>query len=201
MKLQAIKTLCVDCGNFVIINTMEGRQWIGNGFAFYPIEGINLTKEGIPALFDLTTRQVTEMRLKSVESDDPAFSFEPMEYRMESELREEDVFAWNGGALYRILYDASGAILINETYMKPARNKEDSYTFFARTMKNEAPVVAVYGDMFCAGLILPINTKGTEEILRNMGRIGGMNARRISQADDGEDAEVGIQAHIDDDTP
>jgi hypothetical protein len=66
MKLTAIKKLCVDKRTFVIINTPEGRQWLTDGSNVYPVEGVRIHSDSIPALFDLTKKQADSMQIREV---------------------------------------------------------------------------------------------------------------------------------------
>jgi len=196
MKLQAIKTLCVEVGKFAIINTPSGHQWIGNGSAFYPVEGIRLTKESLPALFDLQEKQVREFTLGSYDMDDLTFALEPLAEGRERPLQEEEAFVWSRGELYRVLSGRDGILLINQAYIKPARNKEDRYQFCERDYGVGGSVVAVYGDMLCSALIWPISTKGTEDVMSNLARIAAKPARSIFRAEEKEGVNAESQASM-----
>ena len=56
MKIQAIKRLCMDRGAFYLFNCKNGQQFLCNGAAAWPVEGIRITEGMIPALFDISEK-------------------------------------------------------------------------------------------------------------------------------------------------
>lgn len=47
MNLQAVKKLCLDARQFLVMNTPEGGQWIGNDGCFYAVDGFRITEQAV----------------------------------------------------------------------------------------------------------------------------------------------------------
>ena len=59
MNIPAIKRNCVRTKMFEIVDDVHGGQWIGNGQAWWAVEGITINEGCIPELFDLNDKQWT----------------------------------------------------------------------------------------------------------------------------------------------
>ena len=57
MKIQAIRKACLARGVFYVFNRPGGQQFLSNGVAAWPVDGIRVTEGMIPALFDLNEKQ------------------------------------------------------------------------------------------------------------------------------------------------
>lgn len=194
MRLQEIKKACNAQGQYAIFNCPDGQQWICNGAAAWPVEGITITAGSVPAIFDLSPKQQAEMSIREGEVSDERFSVTPMEG--EEALRELGDVLFHG-VIYRALESAAGLILINREWIKPAARATDDLIFTLRAPEGKAPMVAVYADMFCSGLIMPIHQKGVKQIQEEMGRMLMGHVRRIGK-DDEDEAEAGEQTSMED---
>ena len=53
MKITKIKALCKEGKAVQILETGDVRQWIGTKDAIYPADGLTITHESLPSLFDM----------------------------------------------------------------------------------------------------------------------------------------------------
>lgn len=53
MKITKIKALCKEGKAVQILETGDVRQWIGTKDAIYPADGLTITRESLPSLFDM----------------------------------------------------------------------------------------------------------------------------------------------------
>lgn len=193
MKLQAIKKCCNDTGTYVLFNCPDGQQWISNGTAMWPVEGITLTEEAIPALFDITEKKREETSIRAVESTDERFQIVPI--HTEAPL-EEVGLVLVGGRVFRVLDSLYGVLMINTELEKPAQKPKTDLRYFLRAKEGRVPLVAIYADMFVAGLVLPLNGKAAQKVLDEMARVGSMHARPVTKEDLEPDEETGEQLSV-----
>ncbi len=185
MKLTAIKKLCVDKRTFVIINTPEGRQWLTDGSNVYPVEGVRIHSDSIPALFDLTPKQADPMQIREVNMIDDRLTIEP---QPDTEKLLEDIGAvWYAGELFRVLGSANGLIFVPVATLKPAENKMGALEFYERVNPAGHILIAVYGNMLCNALVCPVNQKTAESIMAQVQAVA-LQAIRTGASPDAEAA-------------
>lgn len=156
MKLSAIKRCCLAKGRFDIRNAENGEQWIGDGCSFWPVEGVKISEESVPALFDLTAKKATECWIGEADVDDWRFA---RVVRPEAEAALKDLGAyWYGDTTYRALKalnDDFGLLFIPESALDPARGKDD-FAYFARFHDAGSVLIAAYRGLLCSALIAPV---------------------------------------------
>ena len=155
MNLQAVKKLCLDARQFLVMNTPEGGQWIGNGGCFYAVSGFRITEDAVPSLFDLTEKQIVGSTIKEYEIENPRWCREACPG--EEDLDEIGII-WHDKLLYLALESRKGLLLIPAAALKPLRLKDEYRHFCARWTKQEEdyPIIAVYGDLLCDALVAPM---------------------------------------------
>lgn len=168
MKLQAIKKACNARKTFLILNCPSGQQWIGNGFACWPVEGITVTTEAIQAIFEIPQEKREEYDIREGEKNDERLSIVPAE----KEIPLEDLGdVLDHGIIYKILRAPDGIMAINTDYIKPADKKDADLRYFLRPKDGRNPIIAVYADMFVSGIIMQLNGMGTKIIKKNINSI------------------------------
>lgn len=174
MKLQAIKKCCNAYGTYAIINCPDGQQWLGCGAACWPVEGIFIKAEAVPAIFDIPAKKKDEMNIREDEWTDPRFQI----IQTADEALLEDVGnILHNGTIYKVLDGPEGVLLIDNDLVKPAERGKYDLRYTIRPMKGRTPLVAVYADMFVNGIVMPIAPESAHKILERMGRIAGMRVR------------------------
>lgn len=183
MKLQAIKKNCLNKLRFEIINTPSGAQWIGDGGSFWAVDGMRLNEEMIPALFDLTEKQICNCVIREIEVQ--ALMWANREgYRGERKLDPLGMI-WCEKDLYLALsLENEGLIMIPERALKPLR-KDDEYRMYA--LRDN--VVAVYSDLLCDALICPMTPGAVDLIMATANRAAGLPLWAVPEPDETECAE------------
>lgn len=166
MKIQAIKKLCMERVCFCIYNCQRGQQFLSNGIALWPVEGIQLTAAMIPALFDINEKKQEKISIREIFMDDERFSLEPMDG--EEEL-EDLGLVWDCGSFFRALKGKDGIIFIDAALTKPGENKDGKFIYCLRERPGNAfPMVACYGDMLVSALVMPTKGRGIMERLEKI---------------------------------
>ncbi len=165
MKIQAIKKLCMEKEVFYLFNCGNGQQFLSNGDAAWPVEGIKLTESMIPILFDISQKQQDKVAIRAADWPDERFTVEP--YPGETELAELGT-VWNCGTLYKALKGPEGVLFIDVSRLKPGENKEGEYRFYERDAEGKTPFVAVYGDMLACALVMPVKARCIMETLEKI---------------------------------
>lgn len=171
MKLNAIKTACLQDKHIIIYTKRNGEQWIGNRRALWPVEGITIHEGNIPAIFDLDDKQMSKLyiREKDENSDmaDERITRDPMPGH-ETHCKEASVCIWYKGCLYRPIYTEQGVMLMDISLLKPAENKDGYMEFHVRQAQEGGlsfQLIACYGSLFVDALIVPESREFAEEIL------------------------------------
>ena len=166
MKIQAIKKLCMERVAFYIYNCVRGQQFLSNGMALWPVEGIQLTAAMIPALFDINDKQQEKVSIREIFQDDERFTIEPMD----GEEQLEDLgLVWEDGKFLRALKGADGIIFIDAALTKPGENKDGKFIYCLRKRPGSSfPLVACYGDMLVSALVMPTIGRGIMERLEKI---------------------------------
>lgn len=166
MKIQAIKKLCMEMESFMLFNCENGRQLLCDGRGAWPVEGIKLTSDIIPALFDITEKQQDKISIRELPvPDEERFALEPMEG--EEELTDMGTI-WNDGNFIRVLSGEDGLLFINQALTKPGENKEGKFTYCARKREGRVPLVACYGDMLVSAIVMPMKGRAIMERLEKI---------------------------------
>ena len=161
MNIGAIRKECLGAKRFLLLEDQTGGQWISSGRAAYRVEGIHLDAGAIPALFNLTDKQAGKCTILSRTADDWRYdgTVDP-----EREEPLDDLGAiWWGGMLFIALRGALGLMYVAADALKPVKADDGYRQYFAR-WEDGAPLIAVYGDLFCAALVEPCSTEGARTI-------------------------------------
>lgn len=156
MNLQAVKKLCLAAARFEIIDAPNGNQWLGDGWSMYAVDGYRVTETAVPALFDLTAKQIANSTIREGESTAPIFAAREG-FPGERPLKEIGMI-YSEGDLFLALADAEGTgamLLISAAALKPLKKDEDYRRYYLRE-KGAHSAVAVYGDLMCDALITPL---------------------------------------------
>lgn len=180
MKLAAIKKLCTARKIFYILNGPDGRQWLSDTRNAYPVEGVRITEDSIPALFDLAQKQADKMSIREISILDERFSVEPVD----GERELEDWGAvWYAGDLYRAMGSAAGLLMVPIAALKPAENKAGMLRFFERISPDGNILIACYGDMLVSGIVSPVDAKFAETIMQQVQALSIQGVRTSASPD------------------
>lgn len=168
VKLKAVEKLCKKRGvvylldEVAVVEYVEDeeiktppRQWMGDGVAMYPLDGVPYLDEGgVYAIFDVSDKQRDKLRVSHQETLPEGVCFDDV-CRGEVTLEIVNLKLSLGGTELILLKDAAGCLMtIDAEYKKPFDNREDCQ-LFRRVTPGGTPYVAVMGGYLLRGLIWP----------------------------------------------
>lgn len=158
MNINAIKRNCAASRTAIILNSVSGGQWITNGQSAWLVEGIALNTEAVAAVFNLSNKARVKWVIEEKPASDPRFCATVMD--------DEEVADEAGAIVYQdTVYVGveSDAGMLYIPYDAIRHIKED-YRRYAVRWKDGKPIVAVYGDLFCQVLLMPLNNESAERM-------------------------------------
>lgn len=158
MNINAIKRNCKASQMAVILNSLLGSQWITNGTTAYLVEGLRLDVEAVAKLFDLTDKQRTKMAMAEKNTTDPRFCETP--FADEEETREAGAMVFRD-AIYIGLPSSAGMLYIP---YEAIRHIKADYRGYAIRWRYGRPMVAIYKDILCTALVMPLDNRSAEEM-------------------------------------
>lgn len=173
MKLQKIKK-ALKHTSLEIVTGEDGFQWIGDGTAFYLADReLDLTKDNLLAVLDIeedkrSSYSVCEINWRAM----PQIDICPQEGN-DVELNPLISVSW-AGELVTIMTTADGeAVAVTQRQIAPADGKMPLRFYLRRTVDPEtgevrAPAVAVFRDMLCCAVIMPMEPRAMQEMWRVM---------------------------------
>lgn len=192
MKLKAVEKLCKKRGMVCLfdeqnvvevteddVTTWPSRQWMGDGAAVYPLDGVPYLDEGgVYAIFDVNDKQRDKLRVSHQEALPEGICFDDV-CRGEVALEIVNLKMALGGTDLILLKDAEGHLLtIDAEYKRPFENWKDC-ELFRRVSGGGVPYVAVKSGCILRGLIWPYKAVD-ERFVEVLGEI--YNAAAVSLA-------------------
>lgn len=173
MKIPAIKSACMARKTFVICTTENGAQWVGNGPAMWPVDGIILTEKNLPAVFDLTEKQMGKLYIRILDSAegplDPRIMLE--DWPNEIHCETPPLCFWHQDELLRPVITEAGLMLINVDLLKPVGKKKEYLEFYMRSIPCMPPLIAGKTGLLTDVLIAPLSVDSTRMILKYAGAL------------------------------
>ena len=179
MKLKKVISLCHQRKTFRLFDKIsecgEIVQWLGDGFAAYPLNGLPiLDEETLCAVFDISEKQLKNTSVRrltmpdalNVDDTDPA----------ERALSDDDFSIIYGGTELKPLKTRNGIIFIQQKYIAPLEDVLDVVQLYERVTPDGQTYVAAKAGLLIAAVIFPysvINEKFVtrlEEITRESRR-------------------------------
>lgn len=161
MKIKKIAAQCKDRGKACLYDYTDSdgciSQWIGNGAAVWPVNGVPMLEaEHLPALFDLTGKQMEEMNiLHAATPEDVSFRDYDGGDILATEARLRVI--WNGCEL--MMLTAKGVTYYIDTELLApiwAEYERDTIQYCLRRKKDGTPYFAVLGGLLLVGLVWPM---------------------------------------------
>ena len=191
MNIQAIKRECVSRRMAVIQDAVGAGQWISDGIAAWPVDGITVDVDGLKALFNLSEKQETKIQMREVAIADPRYA----RYMMEDEEQSDELGAMLfGGEVFLALKSARGNLFI--PYSSVKHIKEDN-RFYGVRWGYGRPLVAAYNGFTCAAIVLPLSTSWGDLLQHRAER---MAAPRFVWPDEADEAEAAAEAMVNGET-
>lgn len=163
MKLKKVLSICKANGLYYLYDRIdrsgEITQWLGDGYAIYPLDGLPiLDEESFCAVFDITGKQREKILFRHE--------------RLPEHLNVEDVAACdklvreyettfiNGGLRLKPLKTNNGVTFIRSLYLSPLEDVIDMVQFYERTTPDGGSYIVAKAGFLTAAVIMPYGDKG-----------------------------------------
>ena len=179
MKLKKVVALCNKEKQYILFDKLDSTgeitQWLGDGYAIYPLNGLPiLDEETLCAVFDISEKQRENIivRRQSMPEAINADDTDPSE----RVLSDDDFSIIYGGAELQPLKTRSGIIFIQRKYLAQLEDVLDMIQLYERVTPDGQTYVAAKAGLLIAAVIFPysvINEKlvtRLEEITRESRR-------------------------------
>lgn len=180
MKLKKVISLCHQRKTFRLFDKIsecgEIVQWLGDGFAAYPLNGLPiLDEETLCAVFDISEKQLKNTSVRrltmpdalNVDDTDPA----------ERALSDDDFSIIYGGTELKPLKTRNGIIFIQQKYIAPLEDVLDVVQLYERVTPDGQTYIAAKAGLLIAAVIFPYSginekfVKRLEEVARESRRV------------------------------
>lgn len=156
MNIPAIKRNCVRKKWFEIVDDMHGGQWIGNGQAWWAVEGITINEGCIAELFDLNDKQVDKCLITRTALSDTRFKRTIDERDAEHVCDDLGAVWFNGWMMRCVRHPEYGAMFLLVDNLKPAAADDEYCNYYALEVGGDM-MIAVYNGFFCTALVRPVD--------------------------------------------
>ena len=190
MKLKKVISLCNQQKTFRLFDKISGNgeivQWMGDGFAAYPLNGLPiLDEETLCAVFDISEKQLknTSVRRRTrpdalnVGDTDPD----------ERILKDDDFSITYGGTQVKPLKTRNGIIFIQQKYLAPLEDVLDVVQLYERVTPDGQTYVAAKAGLLIAAVIFPYRLV-TEKFVNRLEEITRESRRALNDPPPGQRA-------------
>ena len=180
MKLKKVISLCHQRKTFRLFDKISENgeivQWMGDGCAAYPLNGLPiLDEETLCAVFDISEKQLKNTSIRRLTMPDVLNigDTDPDE----RVLKDDDFSIIYGGTEVKPLKTRTGIIFIQQKYLAPLEDVLDVVQLYERVTPDGQTYVAAKAGLLIAAVIFPysvINEKFVtrlEEITRESRRV------------------------------
>lgn len=162
MKLKKVAALCNRQGVFRLCDEVSEdgevvRQWLGDGVALYPLDGLPLLEEeNLRAMFDIKEKKRKKYYIRRSEApgnlclDD----YDPGEQGLYSDW---PMVEYNGFVV-KPLSTPEGIVFVQNAYLAPLEDMEDYLRLFERRTESGQRYIVAKNGMEIAAAIMPMDT-------------------------------------------
>lgn len=160
MKLKKVASLCGKTKMFCLYDRPERddvvSQWLGDGYAIYPITGLPyMDEENIYSMFDISAKQQEKIIFRhgpapeGINLDD----VDPTERR----LSDDGLSVVYDGGILKPLQTRNGISFIQNKYLSPLEDVIEMVQLYERETPQGAPYIVAKTGLFVAAVIMPYN--------------------------------------------
>lgn len=159
MKLKKISSLCNKNKRYILYDKMDSTgkitQWLGDGNAAYPLDGLPLLNEdSLCRMFDISEKQRDNIYFDhaewrdiiNVEDTDPD----------ETEAEEMELGIVRNGRQLVPLMGRDGIVFIDGKYLSPLEDEIDMLMLFERKNARGQSYIAVKAGLLIRAVIMPV---------------------------------------------
>lgn len=208
MKLKKISQLCNREKTCVIYDKTTNRnvttQWLGDGRAAYPLDGLPLLDEDtLCRMFDIPQKRREKMSIRRIPKPDGISMDDTVMGEYKTERMEPGII--HGGRNLIPLMGRKGIIFIQEKYLSPLEDEGGIPDFHERETPAGQSYIAVKMGMWIRAVIFPVEPAG-DELVKQLGDLQReckrvMDRRRQRQEEEGIFQLTWTEEEPDGDTP
>lgn len=183
MKLKRIASLCSSKGVFYLMDQVdqEGailRQWLGDGYASYPLEGLPyLDTENLCAMFDISDAK--QEKCGFYHKKTPAsLNMDDID-EGEREVAMPKLYVRYNGMDLLPLETSLGVIFIQSKYLSPV-DDSDYLRLFERHSKNGGVYIAAKNGMLIQAVIMPVEVV-TQDFVDQLDTLSYQSAQALER--------------------
>ena len=158
MKLKKVASLCGKTKMFCLYDRAERddvvSQWLGDGYAIYPITGLPyMDEENIYSMFDISAKQQEKIIFRhgpapeGINLDD----VDPTERR----LSDDGLSVVYDGGILKPLQTRDGISFIQNKYLSPLEDVIEMVQLYERATPQGTPYIVAKTGFFLAAVIMP----------------------------------------------
>lgn len=173
MKIGKIRAACKAVQKCQLLTDERARrQWIGNGYAYYPVEGMWIEADELPAIMDIPPLKWEEWDTREIQrvERDTGTIFDLLEDTYPGELVAKPgvITVTMGGTEYMPFEVSPGRIVWTEAgAFTPIRGKEDmAPRYTLREAEGGTMAIAYMPNLLCRGIVTAWAGSCMEEQLR-----------------------------------
>lgn len=180
MKIKKVEALCKS-DRRIILYEGDGVQWIGNGYAAYPLHNMPVLDENnVFTLFDIAEKDREKYLLRSEELPD-ALDFNDSS-DTEIMLDRISIDLYINGCDVAPYVGSSGIIFVETRYLAPFIKQEGGFELYERFTKIGKPYIAVKSGLFLIGVIMPSNGIISKDFTDNLEYIASLSRVALNAA-------------------
>lgn len=160
MKLKKVASLCGKTKMFCLYDRTERddtvSQWLGDGYAIYPITGLPyMDEENIYSMFDISAKQQEKIIFRhgpapeGINLDD----VDPTERR----LSDDGLSVVYDGGILKPLQTRNGISFIQNKYLSPLEDVIEMVQLYERATPQGMTYIVAKTGLFVAAVIMPYN--------------------------------------------
>lgn len=183
MKLKKVVSLCNQRKMFRLFDKISENgeivQWLSDGFAAYPLNGLPiLDEETLCAVFDISEKQLKNTSVRRLEMS-PALNVDDTD-PAERVLQDDDFSIIYGGAELKPLKTRKGIIFIQQKYLSPLDDVLDVVQLYERATPDGTPYIAVKAGLLIAAVIFPYSVVN-EKFVNRLEEVARESRRALNE--------------------
>lgn len=171
MKLKKVASLCGKTKMFCLYDRAERddvvSQWLGDGYAIYPITGLPyMDEENIYSMFDISAKQQEKIIFRhgpapeGINLDD----VDPTERR----LSDDGLSVVYDGGILKPLQTRNGISFIQNKYLSPLEDVIEMVQLYERATPQGTPYIVAKTGFFLAAVIMPYSVINDMPTIQNI---------------------------------
>ena len=183
MKLKKVVALCNKEKQYILFDKLDSTgeitQWLGDGYAIYPLNGLPiLDEETLCAVFDISEKQLKNTSVRRLTMPDAlnVGDTDPDE-RI---LKDDDFSITYGGTQVKPLKTRNGIIFIQQKYLAPLEDVLDVVQLYERVTPDGQTYVAAKAGLLIAAVIFPYRLV-TEKFVNRLEEITRESRRALNE--------------------